>query len=302
MLTAEQKAVRATGLGASETAAALGLDPYKSPADLWLEKTGRATGFDGNEATDRGNFLEEPLIKFAEKYLDVTAQRGVQLRSKRHPEIIATLDAIVLEQHEVIEAKSTVVDDEWGDPGTDQVPKKVLIQVHQQMYCVGDESQIAWVPVIIPAYKRFEWRMYCVRRIPSLVDEAVEGALDFWNRYVKTDTRPDDYRPSMEFLKRVKRAPNKTTSIPVDLVRSWARARDIRLAAEKNEEEKKAALLASLDDAEAGEFDGGRVTFMESNRKGFVVEPTTYRTLRIKGQPAALPEPTVEQAKQLEAV
>ncbi len=41
MLTLEQKAIRQTGLGATDCAAVMGLSPYKTPYELWLEKTGR---------------------------------------------------------------------------------------------------------------------------------------------------------------------------------------------------------------------------------------------------------------------
>lgn len=35
-------AVRRTGIGSSDAAAAVGLNPYMSPLELWLDKTGRA--------------------------------------------------------------------------------------------------------------------------------------------------------------------------------------------------------------------------------------------------------------------
>ena len=34
--------VRKGGIGSSDAAAAVGLNPYKSPLELWLEKTGRS--------------------------------------------------------------------------------------------------------------------------------------------------------------------------------------------------------------------------------------------------------------------
>lgn len=34
--------IRNRGLGSSDAAAAIGLSPYKSPLELWLEKTGRS--------------------------------------------------------------------------------------------------------------------------------------------------------------------------------------------------------------------------------------------------------------------
>ena len=37
--------VRKKGIGSSDAAAAIGLSPYKSQLELWMEKTGRSPGF-----------------------------------------------------------------------------------------------------------------------------------------------------------------------------------------------------------------------------------------------------------------
>ena len=55
MLTQEQQARRLSGLGASEVPAVLGLDPYRSPLDVYLEKTGVLPPFEGNNFTEWGN-------------------------------------------------------------------------------------------------------------------------------------------------------------------------------------------------------------------------------------------------------
>ena len=59
--------VRKTGIGSSDAAAAVGLNPYKSQLELWLEKTGRDGGLpksdpqDETSATYWGNILE-PIV------------------------------------------------------------------------------------------------------------------------------------------------------------------------------------------------------------------------------------------------
>jgi putative phage-type endonuclease len=54
-------AMRRTFIGGSDAAAVLGIDPYRSPVALWLEKTGQEHGFGGNEATEWGHRLE-PVV------------------------------------------------------------------------------------------------------------------------------------------------------------------------------------------------------------------------------------------------
>jgi len=56
--------VRKQGIGSSDAAAAVGLNPYKSQLELWLEKTGRDTGLPKTDPDDEesamywGNVLE----------------------------------------------------------------------------------------------------------------------------------------------------------------------------------------------------------------------------------------------------
>lgn len=49
------------GVGASETAAAIGVSDYRGPIDVWLVQTGRREPFAGNEKTFWGNVLEGPI-------------------------------------------------------------------------------------------------------------------------------------------------------------------------------------------------------------------------------------------------
>ena len=44
--------VRKRGIGSSDAAAAIGLSPYKSQLELWMEKTGRSPGFQPTEQDD----------------------------------------------------------------------------------------------------------------------------------------------------------------------------------------------------------------------------------------------------------
>ena len=60
-------AVRKQGIGSSDAAAAVGLNPYKSQLELWMEKTGRDTSLPKLDPHDEespaywGNILE-PIV------------------------------------------------------------------------------------------------------------------------------------------------------------------------------------------------------------------------------------------------
>src|SRR5258706_11782640 len=111
MITPQQLEQRRKFLGASEIAAALNLDPYRSSYDLWLEKTNRAEGFEGNEHTERGNLLEPVLLTWA----------SAKVGELEYPDTIisgnlcANLDGRVKGKRENVEGKTGVETEEWGD-------------------------------------------------------------------------------------------------------------------------------------------------------------------------------------------
>lgn len=281
-ITPQQAIERQKYLGSSDAAAVLGLDPYRSAADIWLEKTGRATGFGGNEATERGSRLESVLLHWASDKLD-GGNRFLTDRMVVHPSglLACNLDAISFDDTEIIEAKTTVLDAEWGDEGTDEVPDRVLVQVHHQFVCVPT-VRIAWVPVLLPGFRSFDWRLYRVTRNDELAETIAARGTEFMERYVRTDTPPDDYRPTMEVLKRVRREPGKIVTIPDVAVSLWQQAQARHKVTGEELERAAADVIGCIGDAEGATCTLGTLTYMETTRKGYAVEPTTYRSLRFK--------------------
>jgi len=84
-------AVRRTGIGGSDAAAAVGLNPYMSARELWLDKTGRAEGMprpDPNDTTSPTYWgtLLEPIV--AASYTKLTGNRVRRVHAVlRHPSI-----------------------------------------------------------------------------------------------------------------------------------------------------------------------------------------------------------------------
>lgn len=279
-LNTEQRERRTKRIGSSDAAAILNLDPYRSASDVWLEKTGRAAGFAGNAATERGNLLEPVLLDWAEGELGVTLQRDVFVECAEYPHLCANLDGFCSEKNFNVEAKSTVNADEWGEPGTDKVPERVIIQVtHAMLLAKTDKT---YIPMICPGFKSFDWRMYEVPFNRKLAEFAAEQCDIWWKQHVIGDTPPVGSVPSIEVLKRVRRQPNKIVPVSDELVDAWIVLKAAHKQAKEDEEKAQAALIASLGDAEQGEAKRGTLSYMETSRRGYSVDPCTYRTLRLK--------------------
>jgi predicted phage-related endonuclease len=214
----------------------------------------------------------------------IDLQPDILLQHPQAPWMTANLDAaIVLETGErsIIEAKtggicSPLAYELWTD---DQYPEQYKIQVNHQLAVGGSEFKRAYLAALIPP-KGFV--IYIVERDAELIDALMNRLHDFWHNSILADTAPADSSPSADILKRLKRVPNKTVPIPVELIGLWEEAKQVAKNAEADAEAVKLAIIAALGDAEAGTFDGGTVTYFEQSRAGYTVQPTSFRTLRAK--------------------
>lgn len=281
-LSTEQLSARKLGLGASEVSSIFGLNPFQSEFDLWASKTGKVDDFDGNDATNRGNWLEAGILNYAEDTLGVPIVRNVRVLDPAGGVLAATLDADCPQLNAIIEAKSTTQDEEFGEPYSAQVPARFIIQTIVGMMCAG--RALAYIPVLFPRYKRFAFEMFTNEFNPTLAQQIREKANQWWSAFVVRDIPPTDSIGTIEVLKRMKRVPSKIVDVPAALVFNWKTARKIRLDNEKVEATAEAALITAIGDAEAGNSDAGVVTYLETtqNRKAQEARVVTFRTLREK--------------------
>ena len=292
MISTEQRIARRNYLGSSDCAAIFGLDPFKSATDVWLEKTGRLEGEAVNDAMKRGQYLEPALLNFAADW--ISENRPTELGFNRdvmavhQGNVLATnFDGLALDYTYVVEAKSFASDEELGEAETDAVPNRVLIQTHQQMLVASNRCRQAFIPVVVPGYKRFDFRMYIAERNPDLIEEIETRCTDFMEKYVKRDIRPDDYKPSMECLKRMKRVPGKIIQFGEEhqqIITNWLIAKEALKIAKEKEEAIKTELLSALGDAQAAHSSIGKLTYLEQTRKAYQVEACSFRVLRFKAE------------------
>lgn len=284
MLTETQKQLRRGKLGSSSAAAALGLDPFKSAADVYMELTGAVEDSAGNENTERGNLLEPAILKWCE---NETGKHFAPSEMFNHPNGLMCWNAdgvMYLDDDssitEAVECKSTVDDSGLGDEGTDQIKEHWLVQI-AHAFAVVPTLQVMWVPVLLPGFKKFDFRLYRVDRNDELAELVEQQGLAFMRNHVFPQIPPSNFKPSLDVLKRVRRVPKKVVPVKREAYENWIAARAARLQAADDEDVAKAALITALGDAEAGEVDGvGTFTYMETHRKEFTTKESTYRTLR----------------------
>lgn len=293
-LTTEQLVARRKKVGSSDAAAILGVDPYRTQRDVWMEKTEKVKiALLDNPAIRIGNAAEPMLLQMLAEdqklehgalITGITFEHEDGINASNPDGIIVdpddiTLETTGLEAHpkEIVEAKSTGLDG-WGDDPAvvNDVPAKVLIQTHHQFYCTG--AVVCYVPVLLGRFG-LKFRVYRIERDDELVDTIGKRCAAWWNQYVQADVEPDG-KLNLDIAKRIIRTEGKSIKLNDELVTGWDVARNARIALEKDEKHALADILAILGDAEIGQCASGNFTYREQHRKGYTVKPSTYRVAR----------------------
>jgi len=179
-------AVRRTGIGGSDVAAVLGVSPWRTAYEVFLDKRGELPAQDESEPMRWGTLLE-PVIR--QRYADVTGSDVVTLpttfRSERHPWMIANLDGVSRDRHRLVEVKTARSGEDWGEPGSDEVPLAYLLQVQHYMTVVP--MKLTDVAVLIGGN---DFRVYTVPADPELQEMLIQAEFEFWQRVKDNDPPP----------------------------------------------------------------------------------------------------------------
>ena len=183
--------VRRQGIGSSDAAAAVGLNPYKSQLQLWMEKTGRDGALPVVDPSDDQSpmywgTLLEPIV--AAHYTRRSGHRVRRVNAVlQHPEhswMLANIDREVVGASDVqiLECKTAGIHGArlWRDG----VPEYVQLQVMHQLAVTG--KQAADVAVLLGGQ---ELQVFRIERDDTLIAQLVALEQQFWG-YVERDQQP----------------------------------------------------------------------------------------------------------------
>jgi len=185
--TNEWLEARQKGLGASDAAAALGIDEFRTSRKLWEEKQGHIT-VEETEAMFWGKRLEDTIGRVAAE------RRGWQIRTpsvmhadSNHPWMMATIDRLILNTDELLEVKNTGywVGQQFGADGTDDVPFPYLCQVQHQLHVTG--RKVANLAALIGGNNL---RIFRIPRDEDVIKQVVEQEEEWWETHMVNDTPP----------------------------------------------------------------------------------------------------------------
>lgn len=183
--------VRKGGIGSSDAASAVGLNPYKSQLELWMEKTGRDGRLPKTDPNDEtspmywGTLLESIVAAHYTKRTGNKVRRiNAVLQHPKEPWMLANIDREVIGAPDVhiLECKTA------GFQGSflwrEGVPEYIQLQVMHQLAVTG--KQAADVAVLICGQ---DLQVHRIERDEAMIAKLIELERAFWH-YVESDTAP----------------------------------------------------------------------------------------------------------------
>ena len=264
--TKDQLEQRKKGIGASEAASVLGLNPYRTPLEVWMQKKGLIETLE-TPAMRLGTRLE-PVI--AEMYQEATGFElllGTTWPYKNNSIIFATPDRIVRGKNKGLEIKTANarMAENWGKEGTDEIPQHYLIQC---ILCMAVTDLPEWdVAALIGGQ---DFRIYNIQRDVDLENSIIEKLLEWWETYIVGNREPeiDSSRSCADYLaskyprnfKPLKEADADTEQ----LIQRLAEVRYSLKSFEEQEEAIKNLLKNYIGDADGVQGQSGKCTWKAS--------------------------------------
>jgi putative phage-type endonuclease len=178
---------RRKGIGGSDAGAILGVNKYKTPLDVYLDKTGQAPDIEDNDAMYWGRALEDIVAyEYAKRTGKKVRRNNAILVHPEHKFMLANLDREIVGEPGILEIKTAARADDWGEPGSDEVPESYLAQVMHYMAVTG--AQFADIAVLIAGRK---FQTYTIQRDDQLIEHMIDVERDFWENNVYRLVPPD---------------------------------------------------------------------------------------------------------------
>lgn len=187
-------AERMKGIGGSDAGAVLGVNPWRTAVDVWLEKTGKKPGFEGNAATYWGTKLEDLV---AQEYAE---QKAVKVRRHNYLTrvgfLLGDVDRLVwngvnapahngiVRASKILEAKTAKSTANWGG----EVPAYIVAQAVHYMALLPS-VEVVDVATLFLSERAFE--VFPVDRDADMVAALVERLTEWWQKHVVEGIPPD---------------------------------------------------------------------------------------------------------------
>lgn len=252
---------RKDGIGASEVATVVGLNPYETPLELWRRKVGIDPAKDENAAMRRGHYCEDAVAQWwaHETGRDIIQASAVDFmfvdREKDYlrvsPDRTFWLPDMARNDDNkgILECKTTNMK---VDP--DDLPKWWFCQLQMNLGVAGySHGSIAWLGY------GFEFGYMDIEFVPSFYDMLVEAVEKFWTVNVKQMIEPDPVNVRDMATKFKRHIEGKVVEVSDEVLDAYHELKEVKRQMSELDERKTGledTLKMAFGDAEAIAYDG----------------------------------------------
>lgn len=277
---------RSTYIGGPDAAAIMGEHPYKSPLDVYTEKTGNPVPFEANAAMQAGKLLETWLCDCACEAMETS--HGITLARNNeggyalplgHDDAFASLSPhigghadrlVVTEGGELVLVEAKCVFSfgsaaRWGEDMSGVMPPEHVIQTHYYAHILGAEQ--AFIAAFIMGEVKVI-KLELDRDLQKAIRTAVEA---FWRDHVVPRVPPPATHRDAKTLEHLhpENDGNLLDGAPcADHIAAYQDAREQAKAAKQAQDEAGNLIKQFIGDADGIVIDGGKPVTWKANKNG----------------------------------
>jgi putative phage-type endonuclease len=202
---------RKKGIGGSDAAVILGLNPYKNNIRLWEEKTGKVQAEDISDkpyvkyGTQAEDLLRE-LFKLDFPQYEVSHDENTIIKHPKYPFLFASLDGQLVDKETgelgILEIKTTnILQSMQKEKWKEKIPDNYFCQVLHYLNVTGYSFAIlkAQLKYDFDGDIKLETRHYKINRndFEEDIKELEKAEIEFWTKYVEKNVQPPLELPNL---------------------------------------------------------------------------------------------------------
>lgn len=277
--------IRKSGIGSSEVATIVGLNPWETPYQLWRRKVGLDEPKQENAAMRNGHHLEDAVSRMwhdatgreiikrsaidwiirdnDRPYLQVSPDRTYWLGDSRSPE-----------EKGILEIKTTRMKVDAND-----LPKYWFCQIQYQLGVAGyKEGSLAW----LSGGQGFDFGYVDLKLVPEFYEFMIEAVSKFWTDNIIGRQEPEAVNAADVMLRYNRHTDRKIIECSDEVFEAYQNLKDVKKELSALTERKEAlenTLKMAFGDAEALSYGGDTIATwkapkpsMKFDQKKFVAE------------------------------
>lgn len=177
---------RRQGIGGSDAAVTVGLNPYKSLLTLYYDKKGLLPETQDNEQMRQGRDLEQYVAdRWTEKTGKKCRKDNFMYRSSEYPFMLADIDRDVIGENAGLECKTTSVYNK-SDFDSGEIPLPYYVQCMHYMAVKGYDRMYLAVLVLNKGFYDF-----VIERNDEEIQSLIQAEKSFWEEHILKNIPPN---------------------------------------------------------------------------------------------------------------